>query len=140
MSLRYYLKLKEPGVPPANDYASIVDYLQKCQQRSANYYRIILGIGGLGFILWVGFLLYLVQKYNSWDILFSIKALPGFISSMATAGFAHLEMEAKKEKLYKQLRDIMQNHAHWDDENTITDDYKKWAWAEFQDRFKPEKP
>lgn len=138
MMLRKYLK--EPPIPEDLNYWEIVNYLKECQNASLRYYSIVMGIGVIGLLAFLILTLILIGRHN-WDltILFNIKTLPGCIVPFITMGFAHLEMEAKKKELYKQLMEVMLEHSQYEDRKLIADDYKKWTWEEFQNRFKPEK-
>ncbi|WP_430403697.1 hypothetical protein [Fluviicola sp.] len=133
-----YLQIRVPKIPLEPDYQEIVKYLQEHQRRSINYYRIVFLIGLLG--LFLSIILYICLIVNNPSAVKDLKSYPSVIPSLVTMSFGHLEMEMKKKELYKQLQKITIQFKDWNDANTIADDYKKWAWSEFQDKFKPEKP
>ncbi len=134
-----YFGIKEPDIPKEPDYENVVKYLVASQIASVNYYRIVFRVGVVGLIFSTILLLKLVGS-NDWDwsIIFKVKEYPGMIASLITMSFGHIEMEGKKKELYSQLQNISQNFKSENDEKSIADDYKKWTWTEFQNKFKPE--
>lgn len=134
-----YLGIKEPNIPKETDYDSIVKYLINVQVAAVNYYQIVFCLGLLGLIFSLVLLLILIGN-NSWDfsLLFKVKEYPAIICSFITMSFGHIEMEGKKKELYLQLQNISTKFNSESDQKSIVDDYKKWTWTEFQDKFKPE--
>lgn len=136
--LEKLLRLNDPPLSSATDYAEIVSYLMDQLNISIKYYRIVFYIGFAGFVF-SGILFYwLYRDYP--DAIYDIKSYPAAIPSMVTMAFSHLEMERKKKELYTQLEKIAREHALWTDQEQVAGDYKKWAWSEFQDKFKPQNP
>lgn len=137
--LEHDWKIGDPPVPSGTQYQELTDYLIKSQTSAINYYRIVFWIGVFGLILSLILFIVLVVNAEHWQVVFEIKEYPAAIASLVTMTFGHLEMESKKKELYQQLQKI--SHSFQDrtpDEKAIVEDYKKWSWSEFQDKFKPE--
>jgi len=131
-----FFNVIEPDFPVGHSYEEIAKYLIAAQKASYNYYKLVFLCGCLGLALSLILLLFLVcENDGDFGIIFHIKEYPGMICAIVTMAFGHLEMEESKRELYKQLMRVS-GDSNEKDSATIVEDYKKWTWKEFQEKFK----
>ncbi len=126
-----YLGIKEPDIPRQISYRTIVEYLRASQRASGRYYMIIFLIGAIGCI--VSAIYYFFLKAD--NEMSALKAYSGFMFSLVTMSFGQIEIELQKRKLYNQLHRVAVANKNSEDLSLIVEDFKKWSWSQYQDKF-----